>query len=526
MIQDKEITQAVSRVIQRAERQSDIQKIVATFVDIGVLPQLNNRNNQIMYGRRGTGKTHVFRVLGAELSQDERSTLVYIDARTLGSTNQFTDSTVPLKVRCLVLFRDILLPIRNALLEHIVERPSADVERALDALNDLDQSITEPTKVFKEDSIATTRSTSSGKKASIAAQLDSKAIGSISLNKAVESGSKEEVTTSYKVESEDKVVFPDLYSALSRTIKFADTHLYILIDEWASLPLDIQPYLAEFLKRGLLPIEDATLKIASLEYRSQFSLARGKSLVGFELGADISIALDLDDYFVFDRNSEEIIKAYADVLYNHMRIELSDNYLLDKYDVTSGGDLTSRLFTERATFTELARAAEGVIRDLMYIFNHAFFDAHRRGRDSVDHKAIIEAGRKWFEQDKFDQLDDSMQFVLRRIVDEVIGHKKARSFLLPRTLEKNPMIQRLFDARVIHHMQRGYADKDNPGVRYNIYTLDYGTYVDLIGTSKQPQLKLYDTADEPGDIVVPFDDKRSIRRIILTEQILDPNSES
>ena len=114
-----------------------------------------------------------------------------------------------------------------------------------------------------------------------------------------------------------------------------------------------------------------------------------------------------------------------------------------------------------------------------------------------------------------------MQSILRRIVDEVIGHRRARSFLLPRALEKHPMIQRLFDARVIHHMQRGYADKDNPGVRYNIYTLDYGTYVDLIGTSKQPQLTLDDMAIDQTDIVVPFDDKRSIRRIVLTEQILD-----
>jgi hypothetical protein len=32
--------------------------------------------------------------------------------------------------------------------------------------------------------------------------------------------------------------------------------------------------------------------------------------------------------------------------------------------------------------------------------------------------------------------------------------------------------------------------KDNPGVRYNIYSIDYGTYVDLIGTSKEPQLEL------------------------------------
>jgi len=509
--------------MQRAERQSDPQKIIATFVDIGVLPQLNNRNNQIMYGRRGTGKTHVLKVLGTLLSGDKRATLVYIDSRTLGSTSQFSDTTIPLKIRCLALFRDILIPISNALLEHIVELPSKDAERALDAHTNLIQSITEPKKFLREDTIATTQSMSNGEKSSLGAQLDTKGAVSLNLGTAVESGSKQEVTTSYKVESEDKVFFPDLYSTLSNTIKLADTHLYILIDEWASFPLDIQPYLAEFLKRGLLPIQEATLKIAALEYRSQFSLATNRQLIGFELGADISVALDLDDYFVFDRNPEEIIKAYSEVLYNHMKIELPDRYLSDKYNVKSGGDLISRIFTERATFTELARAAEGVIRDLMYIFNHAFFDAHRRGRDSMDRKAIIEAGRKWFEQDKANQLDESMQLVLRRIVDEVIGHKKARSFLLPRTLEKHPMVQRLFDARVIHHMRRGYADKDNPGVRYNIYTLDYGTYVDLIGTSKQPLLSLDASSQDPIDIAVPFDDKRSIRRIILSEKIFDTN---
>ncbi len=55
-----------------------------------------------------------------------------------------------------------------------------------------------------------------------------------------------------------------------------------------------------------------------------------------------------------------------------------------------------------------------------------------------------------------------------------------RSFLLPKELASHPLIQRLFDLRVLHLVQRGYADKDRPGVRYNIYTLDYGTYVDLL----------------------------------------------
>jgi hypothetical protein len=182
--------------------------------------------------------------------------------------------------------------------------------------------------------------------------------------------------------------------------------------------------------------------------------------------------------------------------------------------------VNSRLFTERNTCAELARASEGVIRDLINIFTQAYFNAQRRGRDSIDKKAVLVSARQWFEQDKAQYLDDQIQKVLRRIVDEVIGKRRARSFLLTRELEKHPTIQRLFDARVLHHMKRGYADKDNPGVRYNIYAIDYGAYVDLIGTSKEPELDLQKSR-EGADIVVPFDDKRSIRRIVLDASILE-----
>ena len=110
--------------------------------------------------------------------------------------------------------------------------------------------------------------------------------------------------------------------------------------------------------------------------------------------------------------------------------------------------------------------------------------------------------------------------MLRNIIDDVIGQRKARSFLLPRELERHPVVQRLFDARILHHMQRGYADKDNPGIRCNIYTIDYGAYVDLIGTSKEPEVDLLERSG--SGVIVPFDDKRSIRRIVLKEEALNP----
>jgi hypothetical protein len=60
MIQDPTLVAAVPRILQRSERQVDVEKLTKTFVDVGILPQVKSRNNQVIHGRRGTGKTHIF----------------------------------------------------------------------------------------------------------------------------------------------------------------------------------------------------------------------------------------------------------------------------------------------------------------------------------------------------------------------------------------------------------------------------------------------------------------------------------
>ena len=108
------------------------------------------------------------------------------------------------------------------------------------------------------------------------------------------------------------------------------------------------------------------------------------------------------------------------------------------------------------------------------------------------------------------------------MIDEVIGARHARSFLLEKQLELHEIVRSLFDFRLIHLVWRGYADKDNPGLRYNIYTLDYGTYVDLLGTKTAPVDDFTETLQgENGEVIVPFDDRRSIRRIILRREHLE-----
>jgi hypothetical protein len=61
-------------------------------------------------------------------------------------------------------------------------------------------------------------------------------------------------------------------------------NLLVLIDEWTAIPPDVQPYIAEFLKRAFFPSNRITVKIASLEYRSRFISSNDSGpRVGFEL---------------------------------------------------------------------------------------------------------------------------------------------------------------------------------------------------------------------------------------------------
>ena len=91
-----------------------------------------------------------------------------------------------------------------------------------------------------------------------------------------------------------------------------------------------------------------------------------------------------------------------------------------------------------------------------------------------------------------------------------------RTFQLVST-ENHELIDFLYDARVLHIIKQSVSSRDTPGIRYNVYSIDYGCYVDLINTSRNPK-GLFEVEDENGEndfCKVPQNDYRSIRRAIL-----------
>lgn len=524
MLTDKNISKAISSISQRAERILDDNKVVKTYVEVGILPQIANGNNQIIYGRRGTGKTHLFRYLENEMKSTKKAIVVYLDCRTLGSAADYNNPSIALNKRCISLFKDIVDELYDRALHYIVEEAPKDAEKALEALDNISLATRYKSNEIASKEITERSLEKSSNEAGVSLSINPKDLINLTLGDKDTSGTDVEKTTKYNVINGEKILFPDLHHWLKKLCEYTGAQIYFLIDEWSSLPFEIQPLLAEFLKRSFLPIPQISIKIAALEYRSNFTIQQEKNNhLGFELGSDISTNLDLDDYYVYDRNPESIATNFSEILYKHVTNELEDGYLLKTFGIKNGDDFIRTILTDSNNFQELVRASEGVIRDMINIFTLSFFDSQRQGKNKIDKKSIVESSRQWFERDKSQNLDEKLSQILRRIVDEVIGKRKARSFLIPRELEKHENIQKLFDARVIHFIKRGYADKENPGVRYNVFGLDYGTYVDLITTNKKPELDFLDTEERvEGDaFIVPFDDKRSIRRIVLTEEILN-----
>jgi hypothetical protein len=92
-----------------------------------LIPVLSSRDDQIIYGRRGTGKTHALLYV-AERLRVGGVVPVYVDLRNLGSSGGvYADPQIPLTQRATRLLLDLLGTVHETLMEHVVD---ADLDLA------------------------------------------------------------------------------------------------------------------------------------------------------------------------------------------------------------------------------------------------------------------------------------------------------------------------------------------------------------------------------------------------------------
>ncbi|HEU4411745.1 MAG TPA: hypothetical protein VFS43_41260 [Polyangiaceae bacterium] len=512
------VNAALMRLPVRAER-NDVATLTATFVDAGPLfTLLSSSNHQILYGRRGTGKTHALNYL-AEYVRSRGDHAVYLDLRRLGSTGGlYEDSSVSPQERATRLLVDVLREITNGIYQEVLAIESRFPDALEPALLALEQLQDVASKIRISGSLVheVQMSVQDWPKSPVESRIDSPLVASSQLQ-TQDDATQPSVTFKRTESGQERHVvhFGSTAQAFVKIIgALPGKRLWLLLDEWSVVPLELQPLLADFVRRCLLPINDVVVKIAAIEQRSKFrNKGQAGDYVGIELGADMSADLDFDDFMVFNNDAEKAKIFFAELFYRHVKQFIDEQPEGTAQAIVSSSDFQSKVFTQRNAFEELVRSAEGVPRDAI---NIASLAAQRAVDELISVPHIRVAARKWYQRDKESAVQAAPEALrlLHWIYEEVIGTRRARAFLIRQDIGRsNALMRTLFDARVLHVIKRGVSGRDLPGVRFDAYSLDYGCYVELVSTKSAPSGLLATDGDLAAE--VPADDYRAIRRAIL-----------
>lgn len=515
----EELSKLLINLSKRAEK-TDRQVLIETFVDVGPLGTvLATIDNQILYGRRGTGKTHALAYVSG-IVRDKGDIPIYVDLRKVGSTGGlYSDGTVPITERATRLLMDTLNSTHEELLEAALNDTFglnlAEVGPALDRLAEATTEVRVSGTIKEEQASEAAAKESSTTDNKIG--FDPTSIsGGFAEKSAAEVSAKEAYKTTQEGHIEHRVHFGQLGAAIQKLSEALNgKRIWLLLDEWSVIPLELQPYLADLIRRAVFPAELISVKIGAIERRSQFQLyLDGAEYIGIELGGDASADLNMDDFMVFDNDEEKSIGFFKSLIFRHVKA-LAEQHGTEIPD--DALELVKAAFTQENVFREFVRAAEGIPRDAFYILSLA---AQKEYGNQISMDTIRKSSKTWYQRDKETAVSAHSHSLelLHWIVDRVIGHRKARAFLLRQGVSHD-LIDNLFDSRVLHLLKRSISAHDKPGIRYDAYKIDYGCYVDLLATARSPQGLL--NLDEGGFSDVPPDDYRAIRRAILDLEEFD-----
>src|SRR5947208_8206275 len=102
--------------IPKPEEAQQVEQLRDTFVDSGVAAALESIDHQVLYGRRGTGKTHAFKYLQSGVDQGGDISF-YADLRTIGSPEGlFAEDMVEPTERAARLLVDLMGQLHDAVL--------------------------------------------------------------------------------------------------------------------------------------------------------------------------------------------------------------------------------------------------------------------------------------------------------------------------------------------------------------------------------------------------------------------------
>ena len=438
------------------------------------LDKVDSIKYQVIYGRRGTGKTHLLKALQERLLETKGKYFpVYIDLRAykpmLGNNDDL--------YYALILLQEIIIEILKCVYENLdyIYSEYSIQEQELIA-NSKKKKIAAILEKFNQH-FDGDNFTKMGEVAFKINELK-KVATSLKLTKMPEflgekGTDKETETTGEKVKY---ISFAEISNALSELLDIIDIdRLFCLLDEWSEIPENSQYILAELIKRTFITSK-VTVKIAAIPNRTKLL---SENRIGLEDGGDI-FGYSLDNRYIYELYPDNTRAFFNELLFKQLYIvnpELYNIFCSDNKRRPVHKFINS--FFANQALREILIASSGIPRDFLNIFIASYNSFYTTAR----YKHIVladvrNATIEWYEVDKKKTVDanNNAKILLDKIIKDILINKKRCHFLIPEKFEKVKELNDLIDLRVVHLRKKGISHKGVKGVIYNVYYLDYACY--------------------------------------------------
>ncbi len=476
------------------------------FVDHQQLHHLRSIDWQVIFGRRGTGKTFLLGVLHEEAMRELKEQRIL---SILLTAQDFTASPVGLEIgdreRGLGYFQQFIELLAHRLvrvIDQVLGEPrlldslAGKRRRTVDKIEELAIKVLELSQTGKSvaawnqirRSTRDRRSEHQAEKGQVQAGVKlgfTEHHAEVSMTGDIERRHEQSRQVTMEV---DEVMVPrfagirDCIKELLEVLQL--TRLNILIDEWSVLDptaaKTIQTEFAELLKKTFAGNDKFSIKIATNRYQTSFdNRGSGSRYRGLELGADIFEATNLDRISL---DLDELVEFYTKLLYRRLvycepELKVFDTQHRDAPDE----QFILSMFKDRRAFEELVRGADHVPREFLEIFNTVAQSYRYSVRNLWTAARVQECIHRLSVSDKQARIDfrSEANQLLHQAVKPVTAKTNGSYFLVAN--EDRAMfasaIDELLEKRLIHEFPQAELP---PPVRdrYAGFRLSYGVWLD------------------------------------------------
>jgi hypothetical protein len=466
---------------RRADRSTDKERLHDAFVEADYFSPASEPDSMVLFGRRGAGKTHTLLEL-EHVVRRSGNIPVYIDMRQLGSNSGIYDNPgMPFATRASRLLIDLIEVIHENLFQiGVADSGDFNLAKLGPALDDLGEASTQ-VRVYGTISVTQGRGTRiervTAKKASGQVERGKPGLG-FSISQTRDRAEVDTVALT-RAGTEDFYIH---LASLERAIEsvcaaLEGRSLWLLIDEWSeAIPYELQPVLADMLRRTFMRFPWVTIKIMAIEHRSHFREPTGLGgYIGLELGADTAETVNLDESLTIGDDATQTATFVRQLLCEHFLAVAKERQISPLCSLTVD-QIIQGSFLEPA-FTMLVYASEGNPRDAMNLVSKSAREASQR---LITTRDVLTAANEYFWNTKYKNIEGerAVENLFQRLLKRSLERGR-RTFLVARTDPRRSLYNKLYDQRLIHLLKSGIRSPSE-GTAFDGYAIDFGSYADRV----------------------------------------------